>query len=212
MSKKSFTDECVSTIFNMANEYNIETSNAIELFCGDGTLFSGLMSKHCDSLVGYDIDPEKENVFYQNVKNGIFICKDSVKMMQEAQEGEVGTYHIITIDNPSCIYGNNYCESFEIIPNLYKLMPFDEMCILAFDIIHVPYNIDYENNQEWIKRRSQFYLTDANMLDIEYAKDFYSQKLREQGVDVIKMLPVCREWRDGIDYFYMLIAIVIKRR
>lgn len=209
MNKKSFVDDCVNAIFNMVEVYSIKDLNVVELFCGDGTLFSGLMSKHCDSLVGYEIDPKKEHAFLQNVRNGVFICRDSVKMMQEAQEGELGTYHIITIDSPSCIYGNNYCESFEIVPNLYKILPNNEVSIIALDIIHVPYNI--EINQEWINRRSQFYLTDGNVLDIEYAKDFYSQKLREQGVDVIEMKPVCREWRDGIDYFYMLIASVIKR-
>lgn len=207
-SKSKNVIEC---ILKLKEKHNIEKFQAIELFCGDGHSLSGQMAELSEFLIGYEINSEKEKEFKKNIINGEFRLQDSVKMMKEIEEGDIGTYNLIGVDAPCCIFGDNYCEHFEILGYVYKLMENGEKIVCVFPIVHKPYDVDKQENQSWMKRREIFYKTGEIILDLDKILNVYDDFFEKQNLIVHERSYVCREHRNRIDWLYEFVYVLEKQ-
>lgn len=202
----SYVKECVKEIAETANHWGISMGSGIEFFCGDGSIYSNLLSSRLCSMTGLDIDQEKGLKLKQKIPGFNFIAANSIEY---ACKYEGMSYDIISFDNPLCIYGK-YCEHFEIISYAYKFVHKKDKSLIVFDIVHTPYNITSSENSEWLRRRMDYYGITSGNLDLEYAKLFYTKKLVQQGLKIFDIKCICREVQDSNDYFYMVVCIVGK--
>lgn len=206
MNRTSFVQNCVEKILELAEKNNIAKPYvALELFAGTGEIYTASLAKHCSKLYGYDINLAKKQDFLTNIPNGEFICLDVIKNLNESllKSEEI---NIISIDNPLGFFGENkeYCEHFDFINQLYKLI--QKKSILAFNIVKKPYN--YQQNERWNIKRQSFYNKKFVELDLDYAKRFYVESLQKQGIKVFDSQIICRELDNELDYFYMFISCV----
>lgn len=203
-------DDVIEGMLKLKAKYGIEDLRAIELYCGDGHSISDKMSKQCISYIGYDIEPGKEEGFRKNVVNGEFRCGDSVKMMDMIKEGELGTYNLVSTDAPVCIYGNNYCEHFEVLNYVYKLFESGETVMCVFPVVPKPYDTEKEENIAWMRRREAYYKTTEKNLNLEKTCLVYDRVFEKQGLKPLERSYICREYRDGVDWLYEYMYVLQK--
>lgn len=202
----SYVKDCVDDIVSTAIAWGIPLEKGIEFFCGDGSLYSGLLSMRINALTGLDIDLEKGKVLIANYPNVNFLHTDSNVY---AREYSGDGYDIVSFDNPLCVYGD-YCEHFDILPYAHKFVNKDRKTLVAIDIVHTPYNLEAPENINWVKRRMDYYAISSGNLDLDYAVRFYTDKLTKQGLKVYDIRCICREIHESNDYFYMIVCIVGK--
>lgn len=202
----SYVQECIEEIVSMANDWAIPMDSGIEFFCGDGSIYSESLMSKVYSMTGLDINQEKGCKLKRNRANFNFISADSIEY---ARNYEGVSYDVISFDNPLCVYGQ-YCEHFNILPYAYKFVHENKKSLIAFDIVHTPYDISSPRNIEWIEKRKQYYGISSGNLNLRFAKSFYTEKLIQQGLIVYELKSVCRESIDSNDYFYMILCIVGK--
>ena len=200
----SYVKKCIEEIVSMANNWGIPLDSGIEFFCGDGSIYSRALTNKINSMTGLDIDQEKGYKLKRNLLNFKFISADSIEY---AHNYEGVSYDVISFDNPLCVYGR-YCEHFDILPYAYKFVHKNKKSLIAFDIVHTPYDISSPRNIEWIEKRKKYYGIPTGNLNLQFAKSFYTEKFIQQGLIVYELKCVCREVIDSNDYFYMIICIV----
>lgn len=203
-------EDVIRKMLEIKNRYGIVTFRAIEMYGSDGHTLSDKMAGQCGSFVAYEINPEKEEGFRRNVPNGEFRCGDSVKMMRDMKEGEIGTYNLVSMDAPICIYGEDYCEHFEILNDTYKLLEQGEEALCVFPVVPKPYDAEKAENREWMKRRDEFYRTKSVNLDLESVYDIYDEIFSRQNLQIIDRDYVCREYRNGVDWMYEFMYVLEK--
>jgi len=199
----SVVDEMIKT----ANKNNILELHALELFCGDGKHYSAKFSKYCKSFTGCDIDEQNESMFYKNIPCGEFIEGDSVVMVKTSYFTKLDkNFNIISMDAPLCIFGNSYCEHFDIITQMKRLIT--TKCIIAFNIVMQPYTPSGGMNPKWIERRNKFYNTNDSLnLDLDYVFHFYCELFKSQDIIVHEMHIMPRAKKDKIDFLYFAFCV-----
>lgn len=205
------SENVIRDMLELKEKYQIGDLRAIELYGGDGHTLSNKMAEESVSFIGYDINPEKEEGFKKNVVNGEFRCGDSVKLLTTMQEGEIGTFNLISTDAPICCYGENYCEHFEILNYVYKLMKKGEKVLCVFPVVPKPYDTDKAENGEWMKRRAQFYGTEERDLDLDKTFGVYDALFENQNLQVLERRYTCREYRNGVDWMYEYMYVAERR-
>lgn len=204
------SEDVIQEMLKLKEKYAIKEFKAIELYGGDGHTLSNKMAEQSGLFVAYDIDPKKEEGFKKNVLNGEFRCGDSVKMLITMQEGEIGTYNLVSTDAPICIYGEDYCEHFEILNYICKLLKKGEKTLCVFPVVPKPYDTEKEGNHEWMKRRAEFYKTESVNLDLVKTYAVYDEIFKKQNLQIIERSFVCREYRNGIDWMYEYMYVLEK--
>lgn len=204
-------EDVMEGLLKMREENGIGKLKLIELYASDGHLISHKIAEQSSFFVGYEIDPSKEEGFRRNIANGEFRCGDSVKMMETIKDGEIGYYNLISVDAPVCIYGDDYCEHFETINYVYKLISPGEKVLCVIPVVSKPYDTDKKENAPWMKRRGLFYNTEEVNLDLDNAVQTYDQVFEKQGLHVLKNLYVCREYRNKIDWVYEYIYVLQRK-
>lgn len=205
------SENVIRDMVELKEKYGIGEFRAIELYGGDGHTLSNKMAEQSISFIGYDINPEKEEGFKQNVVNGEFRCGDSVKLMMTMKAGEIGTFNLISTDAPICIYGEDYCEHFEILNYVHKLLEKGEKVLCVFPVVPKPYNTDKEENGAWMKRREQFYRTKEINLDLEKIFAIYDELFESQNLQIFERKYTCREYRNGVDWMYEFMYVLEKK-
>lgn len=204
------SEDVIRDMLRLKDRYGIKEFKAIELYGGDGHTLSNRMAEHSVSFVGYDINPAKEEGFKGNVPNGEFRCCDSVKMMMQMQDDEIGTFNLISADAPICIYGEGYCEHFEILKYVHKLLKKGEKVLCVFPVTAKPYDTEKEENRAWMEKRAEFYGTGEKNLDLDAAYDIYDSVFKKQNLKVIERCYTCREYRNGVDWMYEYMYVLEK--
>lgn len=203
---KSYVDNCIKTITNMAHRSNIQLKKGIELFCGDGSIYTLALAKYIDAMLGIDINENKGKELIRKSNKFTFVCADAIEYTKNSI---YETYDLISIDNPLCVFGK-YCEHFDILPYIHNFVHPFKKSLLAFDIVHTPYDKDSLKNIEWINRRNKYYNITNATLELNYAIDFYTKLLNNQGLRVTEIQYVCREKYFLNDYFYMIVCVIEK--
>ncbi len=204
------SEDVIKAMMQLKSKYGIQAFKAVELFGGDGHTLSNKMAEQSVSFVGYDINPDKEMGFRQNVPNGEFRCGDSVKMMKIIKEGEIGCYNLISTDAPICIYGENYCEHFEILEYTYKLLKQGVKSLCVFPVVPYPYDTEKKENAAWMKRREKFYGTQNINLDLNNVFAIYDELFKKQSLQIHERCFICREYRNHIDWMYEFMYVLEK--
>lgn len=204
------SENVIKEMLMLKNKYGIDEFSAIELYGGDGHTLSNKMAEQSQFFIGYEINSAKEKGFKQNIPNGEFRCKDSVDMMITIKDEEIGTYNLVSMDAPICIYGNDYCEHFEIIRHVYKLLALNEKTLCVFPVVAKPYDTDKMENAAWLKRREIFYGTKDLSLDLNKTLEVYDAIFRKQNLKILERRFVCREFRNGVDWMYEYMYILEK--
>lgn len=79
----SFIDDCIGKIKQTAKEYDLQLNKGIELFCGDGSLYTIRLAQQVSSLIGLDISEEKGYALKKQYDGFNFICADSIQYVKE---------------------------------------------------------------------------------------------------------------------------------
>lgn len=203
-------ENVMEDMMDLLKRHNIKDFRTIELFSADGSMICNKMAEKSITFVGYEIDPDKEEAFKKNVKNGEFRCADSIKMLANLKEGEIGTYNLISMDAPCCVYGEDYCEHFNTIRYVYKLIKQGEKVGCVFPVVIKPYDTDKPENRVWIEKRKEFYNTADKNLDPEQICDIYDSVFEEQNIQVIERCYTCRKYRNGEDWLYEYMYVLKK--
>lgn len=204
-------EKVVEEMLRLKEKHQLKEFNAIEMYGGDGHLLSCKMAENSVAFIGYEINPEKEEGFKKNVINGEFRRGDSVKILRTIEEGEIGVYNLVSTDAPICIYGENYCEHFEILEYIYKLLEKGEKSLCVFPVVPKPYDVEKPENSAWMRRRENFYGTKEVNLDLDKTFDVYDEIFNRHNLQILDKSYVCREYRNRIDWMYEFMYILVKR-
>lgn len=203
---QSYVNECVECIKKLAEVNGIILNNGIEFFCGDGSIYTLELFKQLTKMTGIDIAKEKGERLKAKLGSSFsYINADSVQYIRETVGEE---YDIVSIDNPLCLYGNDYCEHFGILPYIHKFVKKNGYTIIAFDYVTVPYNEDKDYNCKWLERRKAYYKTSDYNIDTKFAEKFYSELLMKYSLNVVQIKSICRETYNNRPYFYMMLCVV----
>ena len=101
--------------------------NALEIFARDGTWQTTFYANKVKTLEVGEVDPSWEKNLRKNLPTAKVRILDSIKNIQTYEK--LSKFNLIMIDNPMNIYGNeneniqnNYCEHFDVIKNIDKMM------------------------------------------------------------------------------------------
>lgn len=176
---------------------------ALELFARDGSLATKRWAGNFLSLTGLDINPAYIEKFESNFPGCKAICLDTISSIHDFSLEERlnhQKYDFISADSPQGFYGDNYCEHFDYLNQIYKYAKDD--FILYFNINLSPYCDTGENKafdsygmrpsqyQDWLEARKKFY--GKERLSFSEAIDFYRGYLSRDGYVVKAIFPEFR--------------------
>lgn len=142
---------------------NLSGNKALEVFARDGSWQMNYAPNY-KTVECWEIDPKYRKDLKKNVPNAdIKIC-DSIKQVDKCRS----RYDLIVVDNPQNTYGK-YCEHFELLPKIMKLL--NKGGFLIFNINIHPF--DYNKYPEWMKRREKFYGCKADKFTPDELELFY---------------------------------------
>lgn len=153
------------------------------MFGRDGKWHTDIFKQKIKEIEIWEIDKKWKLSLEKNFPNSKIRIQDSIKTLSEKNDFE--KFDLILIDNPMNIFSSynkensiSYCEHFDIIKNVYKLI--DKKAVVVFNINRKPF--DYEKYPKWAFRRNNFYnVKDASDLKLEFLKEFYKNYFLELG-------------------------------
>ncbi len=175
---------------------NFENYSAIELFGRDASWQTKLFAKKVKTLEVWEINNEFEKQLKENLPESKVKIIDSIKTLKE--NDNFHSFDLILIDNPNNTYGLNgeYCEHFDILGNIVKLI--DKKAVVIFNVNRKPFN--YSRFPDWKKRRDEFYdIKDTENVSIEELLTFYEEFFKKMRLKVIFSINVVRVLFEEID-------------
>jgi len=186
--------------------FNFADFNALDVFARKGDWQTFVYANKVKTLELWEIDKQFEIDLKTNFPNANVKITDSIK---EIQNDSIKKYNFIVIDNPQGCFGhdNNYCEHFDILPNLINII--DNNAIVIFNINTSPFN--YNNFSEWQKRRNEFYqLSDTSRLNFEFLEKFYEDFFLKLSFETEFHFNIFREECKPYNYLYYFIFFLKK--
>jgi hypothetical protein len=202
--KKLFQSGMKNVIqYLLSKNINLEELNGLEIFGGNGDTDIFLAEK----LKTFEIWEIDRNCFTELKKkfskSKIDICNSIEKLENEYNESK---FEIIVMDNPMNVYGPNkestqYCEHFDILKNIYKLINKEAIVIFLVNKKPFFYNKLHEKNIIWKNRRKKFYGDlDVENLDVYYLIEFYKEYFKKNKLETIFSKNITRHY-PHLDYF-----------
>jgi len=184
----------------------LEKFNALEMFGRNGTWHTSFFADKVKSIEIWEIDRKWRKKLEKNFPNSKIKILDSIKTIKEEESLE--KFNLLLIDNPMNIFGQNqegseknYCEHFEILPEISKIIQ-DESLVI-FNINRCPF--DYDKYPLWEQRREKFYSnTNTNNMSLEFLHEFYANLFQKMGFRTIFYINTVRIFyfeNDMIYYF-----------
>src|SRR3989344_6827208 len=123
-----------------AKGIDLSQMKTLEIFAREGDWHTRSYADEVRSLDAWEIDPKFKKNLSKNLPNAKIKITDSIKEI--GRKSNFSKYDFIVIDNPQYCYGPKlkYCEHFEIIPRIAKLL--NNEGLLIFDINRKPFNFD----------------------------------------------------------------------
>jgi len=182
----------------------LEKFSALEMFGRDGTWHTSFFANKVRSIEIWEIDKKWEKKLKNNFPNAKIRILDSIKTIKE--EENLTKFNLLLIDNPMNIFGQNqeesdknYCEHFEILPKISKIIQ-DESLVI-FNINRCPF--DYDKYPLWKQRREKFYgNTDTSNMSLEFLQKFYTKLFKKIGFRTIFYINTVRIFYLGNDMTY----------
>ena len=186
----------------------LSNRRALEVFTCKGDWQTTVYANKVKTLEAWEINPKFEEELRKNLPQAKIRIIDSIKELQSNKDFQ--KHDFVVIDNPMGCYGSNeqYCEHFDVIKNIYKVLS-DEV-ILIFNVNREPYN--YDNSSKWAERRRMFYgLDNTRKVSMAYLLKFYKIFFEKLGYMTEDCFNVCREYYNQNDYLHYLVYI-LKRK
>lgn len=189
-------------LIKVLQKYNVDLKkmDAVELFARGGDWHTTAYADKVRSLEVWEIDIKWKSDLRKNLPKAKIKIIDTIKTLRSFDN--LPKFDLIVIDNPMNLYGpsiNNipqYCEHFEVLENIAKLV--NKEAVLVFNINKKP--INYEQWPLWKKRREEFYgVFNTDNLKIDFLFDFYKKLFLNLGFETI--LHECIKRHDYLDYF-----------
>jgi hypothetical protein len=181
--------------------------NALEIFARDGTWQTTFYANKVKTLEVWEVDPSWEKNLRKNLPTAKVRILDSIKNIQTYEK--LSKFNLIMIDNPMNIYGNeneniqnNYCEHFDVIKNIDKIM--DDESIVVFNVNRHPF--DYDKFPIWKNKREKFYgnMNSDNMTQ-DFLFDFYEKLFKKINFKTLFEFSVDRMLNERINSVYYFV-------
>lgn len=185
----------------------LEKLNALEIFARDGTWQTTFYANKIKTLEVWEVDPSWEKNLRKNLPKAKVRILDSIKNIQTYEK--FAKFNLIMIDNPMNIYGNEneniqnrYCEHFDVIKNIDKIM--DNESIVVFNVNRCPF--DYDKFPIWKNKREKFYgnMNSGNM-NQDFLFDFYEKLFKKSNFKTLFKFSVDRMLNDRINSVYYFV-------
>ncbi len=191
--------DCAREVLGFARATRDGDVTALELFGGNGHLYSAELAAGCETFEAWDIDAAKQEQFLANVPGARFEVCDSVARVAEG-DLDTAAYDLISLDNPLGIFGAGWCEHFEVLSDLLAII--HRPLVLSFNVVTRPY--DASLHDEWMTRRQRYYGIDATELPLQTVVEFYCDLVEARRIRIARSGIFLREQVEGIDYFHVL--------
>lgn len=157
----------------IVKKLKLKGNKALEVFARDGSWQTTAYASNYKVVDCWEIDPQYKKALKKNVSNAnIKIC-DSIKQVDKCRS----RYDLIVVDNPQNTFGK-YCEHFELIPKIARLLTRNGT--LIFNVNIRPF--DYEKYPKWEKRRQKYYgLKNTKHLCLGWLELFYWDMFYQAG-------------------------------
>ena len=167
----------INDVIDLLENQGIELNklSALEMFGRDGTAHVTAYAEKVRSLEVWEIDKSWEDSLKNNLPNAEIKIIDSINQINNGLN--LPKFDLIIIDNTIPMFGpknepNKYCEHFDFIKNIGKIM--ENNAIVIFNINKQPFN--YDHQLSWKKRREEFYgAMDTSNLSTEFLLNFYKE-------------------------------------
>ena len=103
-------------------------SKFLECFARTGEWLTKDFLKISNNITCMEIEPKYIQKLKENFQNGKILNVDSVHYIDNISD----RFDVISMDNPQGVYGAGYCEHFEILDKVHKVMK--SKCFLIFNI------------------------------------------------------------------------------
>ena len=185
----------------------LEKLNTLEMFARDGTWQTTFYANKVKTLEVWEVDPIWEKDLEKNLPKAKIRILDSIKNIQTNEK--ISKFDLVMIDNPMNIYGdknkdlkNMYCEHFDVIKNIYKII--NKESIIIFNVNRHPF--DYEKFPIWKNRRDKFYRNkDTGDLTQDFLFNFYEKLFKKINLRTLFRFSIDRELNNRKDTVYYFV-------
>ncbi len=123
-----------------------------------------------------------EDSLKQNLPKAKIKITDSYKEIKETTI----KFDLVVVDNHQGIFGDDYCEHFEMLPNVFRVLKDEAIIILNIlpniNELEKMYNVDASAHKA--KRNDWYKRIDTDMLPDTFFMDFYIKLFREYNYNV----------------------------
>ena len=173
--KDSAIKEICATLKNKGS--NLSSLKALDFFAREGDWQTQYYANKVKQVHAWEIEKKFEKKLRQNLpRNAKITIGNSFELILESKE----KFDLVVIDNPQGIFGDKdqYCEHFEALPLITRVLKKDAIIVLNAKTI--PFN--YSSQKDWQKRRNKFYKQEhCSSLELSFVKLFYKKFLLSHG-------------------------------
>ena len=158
--------------------------NGLEIFGYQGWYHTIHYKEFVENLEVWEINPDCEKHLKKNVPQGKIVIGDSYELIRNVKI----KYDLIVIDNHQGLFGNKYCEHFEIINDCFKALQNNAVLILNFiSEMDAKQKIEHPNGYLAHKiRRDEYYgLNNSESISLDFIQNFYTN-LAQQHKFIVK--------------------------
>ena len=158
-------------------------NNGLEVFAYRGWYHTIHYKNKVKNLEVWEIAEDCKIHLQKNLPNAKIIIGDSYKLIKETHK----KYDLIVIDNHQGLFGNGYCEHFEIIDDCFNTL--NTNAVLIFNIIPtLDKDLKIKHPEQYLlhkTRRNKFYtVLDSENISLDYFKIFYLNKAQQHQFKV----------------------------
>jgi hypothetical protein len=180
---------------------DLSTMNALDFFAREGDWQTAYYAKKVSQIHAWEIDPKYEKNLRENLPlTAEIVIGDSFETLQKTHR----KFDLIVLDNPQGCFGEKYCEHFDALPEVLRLL--EDRSVVIFNIKTEPF--EYSEKVQWQKRRNDFYERPADSLPEDFVFKFYDDFFERRGFEVTSSFWEERPQETGL---YAFVA-VLKRK
>lgn len=174
--------------------------SSLSLFAGDGSLVDWAYANKMKDSELWELNTIYEPLLLRRFPGAcVRVGEDSISKLGYVINARK-KYDLVVIDNPSCMFGEDYCEHFDVLGLVCKLVK-SLGTWLFFNVNARPYNYV---NQRWTEKRVKFYKQcglelprfDMGHIPEDFGRSFYVEFFKRHGVCVVNM-----KWKVFANYF-----------
>ena len=209
--------EATNELIEQLEQRNVKLNNlkTLEIFGRKGDWQTTIFYKKVKMLEVWEINQEYEIDLKKNLPNTTIKIQDSIDVLEKYHD--LPKFDLILIDNPMNIFGSvnekiknkGYCEHFDIMKNIQKLIKSE--AIIIFNVNRKPF--DYNNNPSWKLRRNEFYkIENTENMSIKFLLNFYKEFFQLLGFQTefcFNIIRVFYKNQDMTHYFVYKIKKIV---